>query len=84
MGEHCTVYILNIIMMISQEKDKDEVREYKGKEGLEQRVTYVIKIMFMNYRVKKIVKTKFIQITHSFFYRYDLHDYLNRSWRLFF
>ena len=33
--------------MISQEKDKDEVREYKGKEGLEQRVTYVIKIMFM-------------------------------------
>ena len=84
MGEHCTVYILNIIMMISQEKDKDEVREYKGKEGLEQRVTYVIKIMFMNYRVKKIVKTKFIQITRSFFYRYDLHDYLNRSWRLFF
>ena len=67
MGEHCTVYILNIIMMISQEKDKDEVREYKGKEGLEQRVTYVIKIMFMNYRVKKIVKTKFIQITHSYF-----------------
>ena len=60
MGEHCTVYILNIIMMISQEKDKDEVREYKGKEGLEQRVTYVIKIMFMNYRVKKIVKTKFL------------------------
>ena len=67
MGEHCTVYILNIIIMISQEKDKDEVREYKGKEGLEQRVTYVIKILFINYRVKKIVKTKFIQITHSFF-----------------
>ena len=67
MGEHCTVYILNIIMMISQEKDKDEVREYKGKEGLEQRVTYVIKILFINYRVKKIVKPKFIQITHSFF-----------------
>ena len=44
MGEHCTVYILNIIMMISQEKDKDEVREYKGKEGLEQRLTYVFKI----------------------------------------
>ena len=65
MGEHCTVYILNIIMMISQEKDKDEVREYKGKEGLEQRVTYVIKIMFMNYRVKKIVKTEFIHIIHS-------------------
>ena len=45
----------------------DEVREYKEKEGLEQRVTYVIKILFINYRVKKIVKTKFIQITHSFF-----------------
>ena len=54
-------------MMINQEKGKEELREYKGKggysaKGLEQRVTYVIKIMFMNYRVKKIVKTKFIPI----------------------
>ena len=34
---------------------------YKGKggysaEGLEQRVTYIIRNMFMNYRVKKIAK----------------------------
>ena len=64
MGVHCTVYILNITMMINQEKGKEVVRKYKGKggysaEGLEQRVTYVIKIMFLNYRVKKIVKTKY-------------------------
>jgi len=43
--------------MINQEKGKEEVREYKGKggnsvEGLEQKVTKVIRIMFMNYRVK--------------------------------
>ena len=36
-------------------------------EGLEQRVTYVIKIIFMNYRVKKIIKTKFIHMIHSYF-----------------
>ena len=43
--------------MINQEKGKEEVREYKRKggnsvEGLEQKVTKVIRIMFMNYRVK--------------------------------
>ena len=49
-------------MIINQEKGKEVVRKYKGKGGYsaEQRVTYVIKIMFMNYRVKKIVKTKFL------------------------
>ena len=38
-----------------------------GKGGLEQRVTYIIRIMFINYRVKKKVKTKFIHMKHSFF-----------------
>ena len=38
--------------------------------------------MFMNHRVKKIVKTKFIHIKHIFFYRYNLHNYLNSSWRI--
>ena len=42
MGVHCTVYThgctlysvhLNIIMMINQEKGKEEVRKYKGKGG---------------------------------------------------
>ena len=64
MGVHCTVYILNITMMINQEKGKEVVKKYKGKggysaEGLEQRVTYIIRNIFMNYRVKKIAKTKF-------------------------
>ena len=72
MGIHCTVYIINIIMMINEEEGKEVVKKYKGKEGysvegLEQRVTYVFKIMFLNYRVKKIVKTKFIHMIHSFF-----------------
>ena len=49
--------------MIIEEEGKEVVKKYKGKEGysvegLEQRVTYVFKIMFLNYRVKKIVKTK--------------------------
>ena len=48
-------------MMINQEKGKEVVKKYKGKggysaEGLEQRVTYIIRNMFMNYRVKKIAK----------------------------
>ena len=60
------------------------VREYKEKGGysaveLEHRVTYVIRIMFMNFRVKKIIMTKFIHMIHSFFYRYNLHNYLKRS-----
>ena len=72
MGLHCIVYILYKTMMINQEKDKEVVKKYKWKggysaEGLEQRVTYIIRIMFMNYRVKKIVKTKFIHMKHSFF-----------------
>ena len=38
------------------------MKKYKGKggysaEGLEQRVTYIIRNMFMNYRVKQIAKT---------------------------
>ena len=75
--------------MIIEEEGKEVVKKYKGKEGysvegLEQRVTYVFKIMFLNYRVKKIVKTKFIHMIHSFIYRYNLHNYLNRSCRLFF
>ena len=49
MGVHCTVYILNITMMINQEKGKEVVKKYKGKggysaEGLEQRVTYNIEL----------------------------------------
>ena len=44
MGVHCTVYILNIIMMKNQEKGKRDVREYKKKGMLEQRLTYVFKI----------------------------------------
>ena len=73
MGKNCAVYILNIKMIINQEKGKKVWRKYRrngvySAEGLEQRVTYVIKIMFMNYRVKKIVKTKFIHMIHSFFF----------------
>ena len=30
---HCTVYILNIIMMKNQEKGKEVVSKYKGKGG---------------------------------------------------
>ena len=64
------MYILNIMMMKNEEKGKEVVRKYKGKggysaEGLEQRVTYIIRIMFTNYRVKKIVKTKLIHMKHS-------------------
>ena len=49
------MYIFNITMMINQEKGKEVVKKYKGNggysaEGLKQRVTYVTKIMFMNYR----------------------------------
>ena len=49
------------------------MRKYKGKggysaEGLKQRVTYLIRIMFMNYGVKKIVKTKFIHKKDSYFF----------------
>ena len=33
MGAHCTMYILNTIIMINQEKDQKVVRKYKGKEG---------------------------------------------------
>ena len=68
---------------------KEVVKKYKGKggysaEGLEQRVTYIIRIMFMNNRVKKIdSNNKFILMKHSFFYRYNLHNYLNSFWRLF-
>ena len=47
------MYILNITIMINQKKGKKVVRKYKG--GLEQRVIYIIRIMFMNYRVKKII-----------------------------
>ena len=66
--------ILNIKMMINQEKGKEVVKKYKGKggysaEGLEQRVTYIIRIMFMNYRVKKVAKTKFISMKYSFFWQ---------------
>ena len=56
-GVHCTVYILNITIMINQKKGK-VMMKYKGgysAEGLEQRVIYIIRIMFMNYRVKKII-----------------------------
>ena len=72
MGVHGTVYILNITMMINQGKGKEVVKKYKGKggysaEGLEQWVTFIIRIMFMNHRVKKIVKTKFIHMKHIFF-----------------
>ena len=47
--------------MINQEKGKEVVKKYKGNggystEGLEQRVTYIIRIMFMNYRVLKLIK----------------------------
>ena len=31
MGVHCTEYILNITMMINQEKGKEVVIKYKGK-----------------------------------------------------
>ena len=34
MGVHWTVYILNITMMINQEKGKEVVKKYKGKGGL--------------------------------------------------
>ena len=63
-------------MMINQEKGKEVVKKHIGKgeysaegysaEGFEQRVTYIIRIMFMNYRLKKIVKTKFIHMKHIF------------------
>ena len=70
MGVHGTVYILNITMMIKQEKGKEVVKKYirKGRvlSGRVGRVTYIIRIMFMNHRVKKIVKTKFIHIKHIF------------------
>ena len=31
--KQCTLYILNIRMMINQEKGREEVRKYKGKGG---------------------------------------------------
>ena len=68
------MYILNLTIMINQEKGKEVVKKYKGKggysaEGLEQMVTYIIRIMFMNYRVKKIVMTTFIHIIHSLLFQ---------------
>ena len=33
MGVHCTVYILNKIMIINQDYDKEGVKKYKGKGG---------------------------------------------------
>ena len=49
------------------------MKKYKGKggysaEGLEQRVAYIIRNMFMNYRVKKIAKIKFIHMKNSYFF----------------
>jgi len=49
------------------------LKMYKGKGGysagwLKQRVTYNIRIMFLNYRVKKIAKTKFIHMKNSYFF----------------
>ena len=43
------MYIINITMMINQRKGKEVVKKYKGKggysaQGLEQRVTYIIRI----------------------------------------
>ena len=40
------------------------MKKYKGKGGysaggLEQRVTYIIRNMFMNYRVKKIASSRY-------------------------
>ena len=32
--------------------------------------------MFMNYRVKKIAKTKFIHMKNSYCFRYNLDDFL--------
>ena len=53
------------------------MKKYKGKggysaEGYEQRVTYIIRIMFMNYRGNKIAKTKFNHMKHSFFLQIKL------------
>ena len=31
--KQCTLYILNIRMMINQEKGREEVRKFKGKGG---------------------------------------------------
>ena len=77
--------------MMNQEKGKKVMKKYKEKggysvKGLEHRVTYFIRIMFMNYNLQgeeTIVKTKFIHMKHSFFLQI-LHKYLNSSWRLFF
>ena len=74
---HCTVYILNIIMMKNQEKGKEVVSKYKGKGGYsgEGLVGTEGNIIFLNYMMKKIVKTKFIHMIHSFFYTFNLHNY---------
>ena len=56
MGVQCTLY--NVHFQHNKkvkEKGKEVVKKYKGNggysaEGLKQRVTYVTKIMFMNYR----------------------------------
>ena len=73
----CTVYSVHSKHNNDDKSGKgmEVVMKYKGKggysaEGLEQRLTYVIKIMFMNYRVKD---------PNNFFYRYNLHNYINRS-----
>jgi len=70
-------------MMINQEKGKKVWRKYRrngvySAEGLEQRVTYVIKIMFMNYKVKKIVKTMFVHI-HSQFFALTQHTNIQKA-----
>ena len=66
------------VHFIQNNDDKSGIRygggeKYKGKggysaEGLEQRVTYIIKNMFMNYRVKKIAKTKLIHMKNRYFF----------------
>ena len=50
---HCTVYILNIIMMINQEKGKEVVSKYKGKGGYSVDESYFYK------NVLKLLNTMF-------------------------
>ena len=50
---HCTVYLLNIIMMINQEKGKEVVSKYKGKGGYSVDESYFYK------NVLKLLNTMF-------------------------
>ena len=57
---HCTVYILNIIMMINQEKGKEVVSKYKGKGGYSAGESYFLFYLQTRFAIVEHYVNKFL------------------------